>query len=321
MTTDTTRIIEHSVQHLADTWTGANRIEPASLEVLSSLFGNRQSLIVGDIYGHWARWFIEHIADPRILSDREISFAQLYLKVSSAVHGGIFSENYSDIERQRVARIITQSLISTARSIAATRTRSKPSTEQRELLLDISGASPRCWICGFRFSDESIAAFRSGIKHRPTLPHFVDLLMPQGLVERDLKIEIDHVVPFSRGGEDDANLRLACGWCNRYKGSHTSIYDTIPRPRVVRQNSFGLRTLPQPLWIVRMLACNGRCEHVGGCEATVADGPLFVAAVRSEGVMNPANLMLTCRQHDPMRGTRLQPANKVRFVWRTATGR
>jgi len=315
MTTDATRFIESSIRYLADTWTGTNRIEPASLGVLGSLFGNRQSLIVGDIYGQWARWFIEHIADPRILSDHEISFAQLYPQVSLAVQGGVFSENYSKEERQRVALIITQSLIRTARSIAHPRTRYKSNVEQRELLLDVSGASPRCWICGIRFSKESIEAFRLGTQHKPTLPHFVDLLMPQGLVERDLKIEVDHVVPFSRGGEDEANLRLACGWCNRHKGSNISIYDAIPRPRVVEQNSFGLRTLPRPLWVVRMLACNGRCEYVGGCEATVADGPLFISAVRREGVMNPANLTLTCRDHDPMRSTRLQPAKAVRFIW------
>jgi Zn ribbon nucleic-acid-binding protein len=41
-------------------------------------------------------------------------------------------------------------------------------------------------------------------------------------------LEIDHIVPRSAGGSDDEeNLCLSCGLCNRYKGSQTHDIDPL----------------------------------------------------------------------------------------------
>ena len=40
------------------------------------------------------------------------------------------------------------------------------------------------------------------------------------------KLEIEHIVPKSKGGTDtEENLWLSCGLCNRYKGSQTEGFD------------------------------------------------------------------------------------------------
>lgn len=315
MTTSSVRFIESSIAYMANSWSGINQSDPESLGALGSLFGTRRGLIMGDVYSHWVRWFVEGLGDPRILSDREVSFAALYSRVSIAIKQSPFGQYNSAEDTSKVAFMIAQSLNRTAHLIRDQRRRTSLDVEERKLLLDISGARPRCWICGFRFSDQAIDAFRSRSPHSTALPHFVDLLMPRGLGERDLRIEVDHVVPFARGGLDEANLKLACGWCNRHKGAHASIYDVTSTPRSVPRNSLGIRSLPQPLWIVRMLACSGLCEDPSGCTASVADGPLYVVARHQDGAMNPTNLMLTCRDHDPIRNIRLQPADQVRTIW------
>lgn len=315
MTTSGVRFIESSIQYLANSWSGINQSDPVSLSAVGSLLGGRRDLIMGDIYAHWVRWFVESLGDPKVLSEREVSFAVLYSRISIAIKQSAFSKYNSTEDTSEVARMIAQSLRRTAQLISDSRRRANLDMDDRKLLLDISGASPRCWICGFRFSDQAIDGFRFRRTHSTALPHFVDLLMPRGLMERDLKIEVDHVMPFARGGLDESNLKLACGWCNRHKGANISIYDVSPNPRIVPQNPYGIRSLPQPLWMVRMLACSGFCEDSSGCNASVSDGPLYVAARHRDGAMNPTNLMLTCRNHDPIRNIRLQPADTVRTIW------
>jgi hypothetical protein len=51
-------------------------------------------------------------------------------------------------------------------------------------------------------------------------------LSPQRLVMGAL--EIEHLVPRAKGGSDEEdNLWLSCGLCNRYKGSQTSATDAL----------------------------------------------------------------------------------------------
>lgn len=46
-------------------------------------------------------------------------------------------------------------------------------------------------------------------------------------------LEIEHIVPVSRGGSDDeANLWLACHSCNLYKGAKTHGFDPLTGRRV-----------------------------------------------------------------------------------------
>jgi hypothetical protein len=45
--------------------------------------------------------------------------------------------------------------------------------------------------------------------------------------------EVEHVIPFSRGGEDaDANRALACRSCNLRKAAHVSAMDPVSRGEV-----------------------------------------------------------------------------------------
>jgi len=42
------------------------------------------------------------------------------------------------------------------------------------------------------------------------------------------QMHIDHIIPLSRGGtSDEANLWLACAWCNSYKGDKTHAVDSL----------------------------------------------------------------------------------------------
>lgn len=46
-------------------------------------------------------------------------------------------------------------------------------------------------------------------------------------------LEIEHIIPRALGGtEDESNLWLSCGLCNRYKGSHTMGIDPLDGERV-----------------------------------------------------------------------------------------
>jgi hypothetical protein len=138
---------------------------------------------------------------------------------------------------------------------------------------------------------------------------------PRGLIERDLRIEIDHVFPFSQGGQDEDNLQLACGWCNRHKSAHLSIYDVEGQPRSAGQNSLGISSVPQPFWVVRLLALNRTCEYQSGCTRSVQTAELTVAAIRESGALNPTNLRVTCREHDPLGAIRLQPPSVAKQIW------
>ena len=75
-------------------------------------------------------------------------------------------------------------------------------------------------------------------------------------VERDLTIEIEHLVPVASGSSGQNNLRPACGWCNRCKGAGTSLYEAsfIDSKRSFRIGTRNFRELPEPFRIIRLLA-------------------------------------------------------------------
>lgn len=134
-------------------------------------------------------------------------------------------------------------------------------------------------------------------------------------MERDFAIEVDHVVPFSRGGEDKDNLELACGWCNRSKSANMSIYEVEGQPRSAGPNVLGFGSLPQPFWIVRLLALIRTCEHPDGCDRSVENAEMTVVPIRAGGALNPTNLRVTCYDHDPLGSNRLLPPSAVRKIW------
>ncbi len=210
-----------------------------------------------------------------------------------------------------VARIILDSV----RRLRSTGDRKLLSREDRLRLLDLAGLCPRCWICGARFVEEAIDNFLYRQRNKLALPPFVDILKPRDLVERDVAVEVDHVVPHSHGGDDNENLWLACGWCNQHKGAYVSIYEVEGCPKSTGTNSVGASSLPQPFWTVRVLATTLTCEHPEGCSRSATDASITVAPIVENGALNPMNFQVTCSEHDPYQAHRLQSQRVARKVW------
>ena len=218
-------------------------------------------------------------------------------------------------ERKELASAAARILLDSVQRLRASRDRRRLSPEERWRLLDLAGTSPRCWICGARFVETAIENFLHQESSTIPLPPFVDILKPRGLLQRDLSIEVDHIVPHSQGGGDEDNLALACGWCNLHKRAHASIYDVEGRPKLAGSNAFGASSLPQPFWTVRLLATVRSCEHPDGCPNSADNVVLTVAPVHETGTLNPVNLRITCYEHDPYKASRLQAHGVARKVW------
>lgn len=150
------------------------------------------------------------------------------------------------------------------------------------------------------------------------LPLYVDIYSPKGLASHELAIQADHVVPFSRGGQEENNLKLAHAWCNSKKAHYTSAFEIQSSPVIAGPNRFGLASLPKPFWTVRTLATRRRCEHSDGCDKTLATTELRIALRNSSGAPVPSNLTVLCGEHDTLRETRFQTARVVKDLWQKA---
>jgi hypothetical protein len=192
------------------------------------------------------------------------------------------------------------------------RRRLAPSAEDKRTLWSIFGPKLRCWICGYLFPQHSVEKFLDNNQASFSMPRFVDFLQPIGLQERDLFIEVDHVVPVAAGGMQVDNLRLACGWCNIHKGARLSIFDVPSRSSLINHPRLGWTTVPRPFWVVRLLALRRRCEWEGGCNKTTTNSHLKIAPWRKNGAINPTNMRITCAEHDPLGTDRLIDANLLR---------
>jgi hypothetical protein len=295
------------------TWNPGRLIDIAGAKVPDSVLGRRGDLLRADINLQWAEWFAEGFADPRRYL--KLTYVRLFSDVFIAVQQTF--QNYTKPEQLEVARAIASFLNLRTERFRERRSRTSISREQRLLLIDLL-PTPRCWICGAEFRVAAIDNFVDGAHHVIQTPPFVDIFKPIGLSEQDFRIEVDHVQPFSEGGADEDNLRLACGWCNRHKSSYLSLYDVAGSPRLPGPNTIGVASLPQPFWTVRVIAALRQCEDARGCASTADSAEMTVAPINSFGALNPPNLRVTCYEHDPLRGRRLQPTAQVRSMW---TGR
>jgi hypothetical protein len=281
------------------------------LQIPDKFHGRAKALLRADINQQWARWFVESLADPvRYIGKPYVYvFSDVYVVIAKT-----FTE-FTDPERKQLASEIATAVWSMSESQSRTLQRSCYDRDTRRTLLDLAGSPPRCWICGAPFTTGAIDGFLSSNKSAIDLPAFIDILKPRGMKHRDLRIEVDHVCPFSRGGPDGDNLRLACGWCNRHKGPFTTIYDVDGRSQLAVFAGFGFSTLPRPLWTARILGMKRRCEHEGGCERSSDNAEVTVCIANKAGTPNPINLRVTCYEHDPYRAVRLQPRSAVRRLW------
>ena len=310
---DETRYITRALTGNGTGWEATALGDLAALAVPDSILGRPRSLLRADIGGLWATWFVESLSDPRRFVGRDVSYAHLFQEVLGAVTER-FGLNTTP-ERQALASSAS-SILQRSVDFQAARSNRQPITrDQKSFLIDVAGEAPRCWICGGLFDPVAVDNFVYSDRKSVSLPLFLDVLCPRGLAPQDVAIQVDHIVPVSRGGADKDNLALACGWCNRYKSAFLSIYDVDGRPRSPGPNKLGITSLPQPFWSVRHIATVRQCEHPGGCDRTASSSPMTIAPHTLSGALNPTNLRVTCLEHDPLRNLRLQSPDVVRALW------
>lgn len=302
---DVITLVELAYADPATHWSVSGVAGIASRLIPDRLLGLQQKVLKGDINALWVRWFVEAIVEPS--GGQEATFAQLYVTASDRLKQ-LFGDIPSD-ERRRLAC----TLVSAVRNNAERRSRAERrvfSVDEKREMLGRYDYEPRCWVCGYKFAELEVRRFlgggESGEEMRP--PLFVDYWVPRGINNRDLRIEIDHVVPVSVGGGDgDSNLRLACGWCNRYKSARLSLYDGATTRKAISHPQLGKTEVPQPFWVVRFLALRGRCEWAEGCSQTTENSMLTVAPRFPRGGPNPVNAWVCCDTHDPIRTYRFVP--------------
>lgn len=298
------RFVEEALATSSAPWDEQTVRSLASKVAPSAIGGTADWLVRGDANLLWARWFLESLADPQPFLAGEMHYAHLFKQVSDAV--SLMGSQLPADEQANLARTLAQLLW---REITS-RSPGRRTAADRELRLLLWSLYPRCWICGGPFSDWARAQFlKEESDSSPSPLPYVDFYKPRGTSIQNLRVEIEHVVAHSGGGGDDeSNLRLACGWCNRAKSNWSLLYDAEGAPRQRLHPRLGILSVPQPFWVVRFLAMRGRCEDPSGCEARAATTELTVAPRNLGGVPNPANLMVVCGEHDPFSNDRLVAA-------------
>jgi hypothetical protein len=278
------------------------------------ILARNSALLRSDAHQQWARWFVESFVDPRSYRADQIEYTQVFRDVWNSVNSQLSHISHS--ERRQIASKVAKTVHEIAIRISNINNRSTTSKKTKRLLLELAGSPPRCFHCGVIFTEEAIDNYLGNERAEIKLPLLIDILRPRGINKRDLQIEIDHIIPFSKGGGDDENLKLACGWCNRHKSNFLSIYDISGIPISSGPNSIGLKSIPHPFWSLRLLSIRGICEHHGGCSKNLKNDHLMIAPICETGAFNPTNLQVTCSEHDPFIKKRFHPISVVKNVWR-----
>lgn len=299
-------------------WQPERLLDIAGVARPDSLMARNEVVLKADANLLWSRWFIEGLCNPlRYVDDATKTIVDVLSDILGRLNS-LYAAEPQD-ERRELAEKIAQHVMAevTRRRLLK---RISASISQKRELVDASGGEPRCWMCGYKFLSPAVDAFLGKAKTATLeLPKFVDVLRPRGLYERDISIEVEHKVPVAGGGGGLDNLALACGWCNKYKGAKTSIYDADSRaPRA----SFTLggeiwHELPHPFWTVRLLAVRRRCEHPDGCGAMADKAELYIAPTDPRGAPNPSNLHVYCADHDPYAASRYVGREAARRIWKS----
>jgi hypothetical protein len=277
--------------------------ESAALAAPSSLLhGPRSWLVRGDLHLLWARWFAEGVADPERFVDEDNPFPLVLEQVLQ--HMPNVLPEHTHPERGELADAIAQLIVAESSRRRGSPGRRAWTRLEKEELWDASGSAPRCWICGYRFTDPARDRFLGKGGEADASPTWVDFLRPQGVHANELRIEIDHVGSLGAGGDEEA-LRLACGWCNRHKSDRGLTYDTRGVMKWFDHPDLGRVGVPHPFWVVRALAMHGQCDELSGCGNSIRDSEMTVAPRRMQGAPNPVNLQVVCVDHDPLVGKRL----------------
>lgn len=297
-------------------WRMADLIAMALRTPPDAILPRNDAMLRADAYATWFRWFVEGLCNPlRYVDDEGKTIIDVLADVLARINE-IYPHEPQD-ERSSLAQKLAQRIMLEVERRRQLKRVGASSGLKRELI-DAAGGDPRCWICGFKFSNPAIEKFLK-IPNSTSLelPQFVDVLRPRGIKLRDIGIEIEHVVPVAGGGGGRDNLALSCGWCNKSKGARTSIYDADGRPprSIYKLAGHTWHELPHPFWTVRILATRARCEHSSGCSATVKNSELFIAPADHRGAPNPSNLHVYCSAHDPYSAHRFFGREAAEQIW------
>jgi len=289
----------------------------AGLQIDPKIHRYRDYYLESDIRRLWAQWFIEGVVDPHVLIEKYKSplIIDVVHEVSNALESTFNIPK--NIHWPDIRKRISEALLKRVEQISLMEKRKNFTKRDRQLLLTQAGGNPRCWICGDEFEKEAVELFE-GNSAAIKMPKYVDIFRPKGLVERHLKIEIDHMFPLARGGEHDiTNFRLCCGWCNIHKKDRTSLYDVDGSPIRLKLGSITkntpIRTIPVYFWTVRAMGLLKRCEHED-CNATSLNSSLRIALIDSTGAATPSNLKVICKDHDDFNLSRLQLVSDVKHA-------
>lgn len=281
----------------------------ARLQVPERVIGSLGDVLRGDAHRQWANWFLGAICDVDQYARAGTDYAHIFADILNHIRDRM--TELSVLEAKELASQVAKIAHNEARRRAANIARMPISRALRHQLIDVADGKPYCWVCGWRFQPESIDTFLGLAAEQPKLPGLIDIFKPIGLNIRHLRIEVDHVTPFSRGGADCAeNLRLSCGWCNAHKSDRSSIYEVSGEARVTTGTTL-TRALPQPFWIVRVLAIEAQRGVL-----SPKDCELTVALRNPNGSVNPSNLMVVRYEDDPMGTARFQNRDIVSRMWR-----
>jgi HNH endonuclease len=283
----------------------------ARLQVPDRVFGSLEDVLRGDVHRQWASWFLGTICDVDAYARSGTEYAYIFTDVLARVRSTMTELSARD--GNELASQVAKLAYGEARRRAGNRARTPLDRALRRQLIDCADGKPHCWVCGWRFQAEAVDRFLELSEDPPGVPDLIDIFKPIGLNRRHLRIEVDHVAPFSRGGADRGdNLRLCCGWCNAHKSDRSSIYEVSGESRTAGGTN-AARALPQPFWVVRVLAMEA---ERGGLSPK--DGELTVALRNPKGAVNPANLVAVTYDNDPMGAERFQNYEVASKTWRRA---
>lgn len=301
---DISNLIDQSLSDQLIPWIKESVFELSTKTIPDDMYRNRKDLLIADSHLLWSKWFIESIVDIKSQHNAFLPYGVYYKKLHNKINI-LFptksKENIDEIAATISVITFKQMVLNNEKK------RERLGYDKRCELIDIS---KRCWYCGYLFGDDEIDTFlglNSDIDR--TKKDFVDYLKPSGLSERDSRIEIEHMHPFSKGGGSGDNLVLACGWCNKYKSNRMSIYDVTSEALAYSHPRLGMVSVPQPFWIIRLISIKRKCEHIDGCSNNINNSELTVVPIIEDGAANIMNLRVVCPEHEGLGSNRLVHRN------------
>jgi len=269
------------------------------------MLGRNEWLLRADYALIVGRWFVEGLIDIAAFARGTGNVGHLLNEFRT-----VLRQQVPDAEQQEIDQTARRLAVFAIRRVNALRGAGRERIDwglRRDVWFR-SEPVQRCYLCGFRFGPTARDLYLRRSATLPTTHQMVDFTRPRGTNPRHLRAEVDHIIPVAEGGTTTLeNLAIVCGWCNIVKSRWWNVYDVNAwQSGVMYHPSLALQvTVPQPFWVLRVVATRGRCEAPAGCGARLEDHELFIAPRSAKGALTPTNLMVVCNQHDPWAGHRL----------------